>query len=67
MNCANTTVVAFLHILESVVLECQSIGATCSRFDFVECISGSNMALYINNNQNSVLPQGCIKVSDIGM
>ena len=36
----------------SVDSSCFSIAATCCVFDFVQCIIGSNMALYINDNHN---------------
>ena len=40
----------FLLVAVNVVLEYQSTGAAFNILYFVECIIGSNMAIYINNN-----------------
>ena len=45
-ECAHSIVVGLLLVDVSVVLECQSMGATFNISNFMECIIGGNMALY---------------------
>ena len=39
-----------LWMAPSILVWNQAIGGICIIFEFVECLSGHNLALYINNN-----------------